>query len=457
MVKNKRNEKGITLIALVVTIVVLLILAGVSISMLSGENGIIRQAQEAKNTTRAEAIKERIRLWKSEQKINEYTGNTTTETLVDQLYEEGLITESERDELIQTGFIQIGKEKVDLSLSEDNPDLELLKKYLLGIDKKGIDIKTITNIETASSISELKFIGNEIIEQAETELEIINIANEGEQIFIYFKYNGLEYKVYVKEDMNTTSVEEQKGTVIFEGNLELQDGAAADFLDIDLEYNEYLKSQYEIWVEVDGFLYSVITDTEFGGFYVNNRIYHKGLIIDTNIVMFSTKDGSEYFVDVFWNDTYESIVVKKIIHKGNNNTILEENGFWADCNATRTGCAIYATPDGSYEIPETIDGVVVEEVWMQAIKGKPTFVRPVKLNPGDDPPGVREIKVTTSELDFIFDFSFSQVNVWDLSEAGDNIEISESWLEEIRYSYTTLYVSPAVKAKYQSYDNIIAK
>ena len=47
MVKKSEKNKGITLIALVVTIVVLLILAGVSISMLTGENGIITQAQEA--------------------------------------------------------------------------------------------------------------------------------------------------------------------------------------------------------------------------------------------------------------------------------------------------------------------------------------------------------------------------------------------------------------------------
>ena len=47
----KNKEKGITLIALVVTIVVLLILAGVSISMLTGENGIITQAQDAKLAT----------------------------------------------------------------------------------------------------------------------------------------------------------------------------------------------------------------------------------------------------------------------------------------------------------------------------------------------------------------------------------------------------------------------
>ena len=47
---NKKKEKGITLIALVVTIVILLILSGVTINMLLGEDGIIRTAQEAKNT-----------------------------------------------------------------------------------------------------------------------------------------------------------------------------------------------------------------------------------------------------------------------------------------------------------------------------------------------------------------------------------------------------------------------
>ena len=43
----KRNNKGITLIALVITIIVLLILAGVSISMLSGDNSILTNATKA--------------------------------------------------------------------------------------------------------------------------------------------------------------------------------------------------------------------------------------------------------------------------------------------------------------------------------------------------------------------------------------------------------------------------
>ena len=60
--QKNQKEKGITLIALVVTIVVLLILAGVSISMLTGENGIITQAQEAKEKTEEEQLKEEIKL-----------------------------------------------------------------------------------------------------------------------------------------------------------------------------------------------------------------------------------------------------------------------------------------------------------------------------------------------------------------------------------------------------------
>ena len=60
--KTKRKESGITLIALVITIIVLLILAGVAISMLSGENGILRKAAEAKTKTEEKSMEEQIKL-----------------------------------------------------------------------------------------------------------------------------------------------------------------------------------------------------------------------------------------------------------------------------------------------------------------------------------------------------------------------------------------------------------
>ena len=51
MNKTKKNTRGITLIALVITIIVLLILAGITIAALSGDNGILTRAKEAKEKT----------------------------------------------------------------------------------------------------------------------------------------------------------------------------------------------------------------------------------------------------------------------------------------------------------------------------------------------------------------------------------------------------------------------
>ena len=51
MQKRSENTRGITLIALVITIIVLLILAGVTINALSGDNGILKRATEAKQKT----------------------------------------------------------------------------------------------------------------------------------------------------------------------------------------------------------------------------------------------------------------------------------------------------------------------------------------------------------------------------------------------------------------------
>ena len=59
---SKKQEKGITLIALIVTIIVLLILSGISIAMLTGDNGILNKAAEAKVQTEIASLIERVRL-----------------------------------------------------------------------------------------------------------------------------------------------------------------------------------------------------------------------------------------------------------------------------------------------------------------------------------------------------------------------------------------------------------
>ena len=70
----KRN-RGITLIALVVTIIVLLILAGVSITMLTGQNGILNRAGEAKEKTEIAQEDENEKLQGYEKIINQYAEN----------------------------------------------------------------------------------------------------------------------------------------------------------------------------------------------------------------------------------------------------------------------------------------------------------------------------------------------------------------------------------------------
>lgn len=59
---NKKSNNGITLIALVVTIIVLLILAGVSIAMLTGRNGILSRATEAEYVNTMKRVDEEVKL-----------------------------------------------------------------------------------------------------------------------------------------------------------------------------------------------------------------------------------------------------------------------------------------------------------------------------------------------------------------------------------------------------------
>lgn len=57
-----KSQKGITLIALVITIIVLLILAGVTIAMLTGENGILNKATGAVSDTEKATAEEAIKM-----------------------------------------------------------------------------------------------------------------------------------------------------------------------------------------------------------------------------------------------------------------------------------------------------------------------------------------------------------------------------------------------------------
>ena len=83
--KIKKDMKGITLIALVITIIVLLILAGVSIAMLTGKNGILSQANTAKTQTEIADAKEQAKLdivaWQSD-KMEKGKDSTLSDSII---------------------------------------------------------------------------------------------------------------------------------------------------------------------------------------------------------------------------------------------------------------------------------------------------------------------------------------------------------------------------------------
>lgn len=75
MKKKENSNKGITLIALVITIIVLLILAGVSIATLTGENGVLTKATKAKEQQSHAQVKEAISLAYTEYQMMLSTGS----------------------------------------------------------------------------------------------------------------------------------------------------------------------------------------------------------------------------------------------------------------------------------------------------------------------------------------------------------------------------------------------
>ena len=78
--KQKNNIKGITLIALVITIIVLLILAAVSIATLTGENGILTKANDASETTKDKTEEEQVKVAVNGA-LTDGTGTLSTENI----------------------------------------------------------------------------------------------------------------------------------------------------------------------------------------------------------------------------------------------------------------------------------------------------------------------------------------------------------------------------------------
>ena len=171
-----KTQKGITLIALVVTIVVLLILAGVTISLLLDENGIIAKSKDARTETRVSQIEDEVGMWKQHNFINKESNQAqeSADTMLARLISRKLLTEDEIDreqELITikkkdgTVIKEISYSSVTINISKA-PATEKSGAVALTVDS----VDGFTKIDVSQGNEELNNFVNSLSEGQKKEI-----------------------------------------------------------------------------------------------------------------------------------------------------------------------------------------------------------------------------------------------------------------------------------------------
>lgn len=229
--KLKRNKltkqsKGITLIALVITIIVLLILAGVTIATLTGDNGLLRKTIEAKFKSEIKQYEEELRLSISAEET-ETLGNRTNIINVPKKDLEGNDNENYETDMVKyIPSFDISKYGSKLEIRNDElvyidetnreerkwfGEVQLsLSKYFITvnyIDKYGNELAESETISTATGLYEVE---PKLIEGYEAELPLYEgKTKEDTQITItYLQESGDLAYIGLDESKNETDIEE---------------------------------------------------------------------------------------------------------------------------------------------------------------------------------------------------------------------------------------------------------
>lgn len=212
MYKHKRNKKsGITLISLVVTIIVLLILSGISLNMISGNNSIINKSSEAKIMADYYKTQEALEFYKiKKNNSNSKNDEITDKSLVGTIYKKVLVKDTKRELGVIVDFDKLsvspsfGKGAKKL-LEQDNNDINSVKE----IDKLYdlVDIYAVDLLDGSLYLIN----GNQIYSQSKK----VEVA-ENENI-------SLKYQV---ELLNTEYVEKAKFKTKWNVTLGESDGSS---------------------------------------------------------------------------------------------------------------------------------------------------------------------------------------------------------------------------------------
>ncbi len=197
MLRNK--DKGITLIALVITIIILLILAGISISALTNQ-GLFKNAKIAQNATEKAEKEQGQRLNEYEDEINKYLNNANEDEKI------GLITDNINKELSKTDNTKLKDEKGNRIVV---PAGFKIVEGATTVDK-GIVIEDVT--ETATKGSQFVWIPVGTITKSDGTTATITLGRYG-----FDATTGKESAysdTYVEEDSNDSSTLKKWGNTI---------------------------------------------------------------------------------------------------------------------------------------------------------------------------------------------------------------------------------------------------
>lgn len=161
-----KQEKGITLVSLVITIIVMLILAGVSLSMVMGEGSVLNQARDAVDTTELSSVKDEIGMALGSAQTNYYAKYASTTGRI--TMKEALLT-LQKNEFTSAKQVEIccpttGTGKIVYTLENDNKyyaEFKITDNSLTAtvIDKaETADEKDVTKIKSGDTYVAVQYV-----------------------------------------------------------------------------------------------------------------------------------------------------------------------------------------------------------------------------------------------------------------------------------------------------------
>jgi len=151
-----KKNKGITLIALVTTIVVLIILAGVVLNLILGENGIFNKAEEAKRRENETSAREKIEVVLVDARIEKETNTSyNKQQFLDNMLEESGITVEDDIVIFNNYSFMIDREKLEIveSLGETLIKLNTQIQSYLGANENGkYEVSVLLTIESNTEL-----------------------------------------------------------------------------------------------------------------------------------------------------------------------------------------------------------------------------------------------------------------------------------------------------------------